>query len=29
MGRPEGKGQVRRPIRRWKDNIKIDFREMG
>jgi hypothetical protein len=29
VGRPEGKRSLRRPRRRWKDNIKIDLREMG
>jgi hypothetical protein len=29
VGRPEGKRQVGRPRRRWKDNIKLDLREMG
>jgi hypothetical protein len=25
----EGKGQLGRPRRRWKDNIRMDFREVG
>jgi hypothetical protein len=29
MGRPEGKRPLGRPRRRWKDNIKIDLREIG
>jgi hypothetical protein len=29
VGRPEGKRPLGRPRRRWKDNIKIDLREMG
>jgi hypothetical protein len=28
-GKPEGKGQLGRIRRRWKDNIKIDLRERG
>jgi hypothetical protein len=28
-GRQEGKRSVRRHKRRWDDNIKVDFREMG
>ena len=28
-GRPEGKRSLRRPRRRWEDNIKMDLREMG
>jgi hypothetical protein len=28
VGRPEGKRTLRRPRRRWEDNIKIDLREM-
>jgi transcription termination factor 2 len=28
-GRPEGKRQLGRPRRRWKDNIKMDLREIG
>jgi len=27
--KPEGKRQLGRPRRRWEDNIKIDFQEMG
>jgi hypothetical protein len=27
--RPEGKRQLRRPRRRWEDNIKMDIREIG
>ena len=29
MGKPEGKGPLRRPRRRWEDNIKMDLQEMG
>jgi hypothetical protein len=29
VGRPEGKRQLGRPRRRWKDNIKTDLREIG
>jgi hypothetical protein len=29
VGRPEGKRPLGRPRRRWKDNIKIDLREIG
>jgi hypothetical protein len=29
MGKPKGKRPVRRPMRRYVDNIKIDFREIG
>jgi hypothetical protein len=29
VGRPEGKRQLRRPRRRWEDNIKMDLRETG
>jgi hypothetical protein len=28
VGRPEGKRPLRRPRRRWKDNIKMDLREI-
>jgi hypothetical protein len=28
-GRPERKRPLERPRRRWEDNIKMDFREMG
>ena len=28
-GRPEGKRLLGRPRSRWKDNIKIDLREVG
>jgi hypothetical protein len=27
VGRPEGKGPLGRPRRRWEDNIKMDLRE--
>jgi hypothetical protein len=27
--KPEGKRPLRRPRRRWEDNIKIDLREIG
>jgi hypothetical protein len=29
VGKPEGKRLLRRPRRRWVDNIKMDFREVG
>jgi hypothetical protein len=29
VGKPEGKGPLRRPRRRWVYNIKIDLREIG
>ena len=29
VGKPEGKIPLRRPRRRWQDNIKIDLREVG
>jgi hypothetical protein len=29
VGRPEGKRPLGRPRRRWKDNIKLDLREIG
>jgi hypothetical protein len=29
VGKPEGKRPLRRPRRRWVDNIKIDLREIG
>ncbi|KAJ4446312.1 hypothetical protein ANN_13007 [Periplaneta americana] len=29
VGRPKGKRPLGRPRRRWKDNIKIDLREVG
>ncbi|KAJ4433733.1 hypothetical protein ANN_16044 [Periplaneta americana] len=29
FGRPEGKRPLRRPKRRWEDNIKMDLREVG
>jgi hypothetical protein len=28
VGKPKGKRPLRRPRRRWVDNIKIDFREI-
>jgi len=28
VGRPEGKRQLGRPMRRWEDNIKIDLKEV-
>jgi hypothetical protein len=28
VGKPEGKRQLRKPRRRWMDNIKIDLREI-
>jgi hypothetical protein len=29
VGKPEGKGSLGRPRRRWKDNIRIDITEGG
>ena len=29
MGKPECKRSLRRPRRRWEDNIKMDLREVG
>jgi hypothetical protein len=29
VGKPEGKRQLRRPRRKWEDNIKMDIREIG
>jgi hypothetical protein len=29
VGKPEGKGPLVRPRRRWEDNIKMDLREIG
>jgi hypothetical protein len=29
VGKPEGKGPLGRPRRRWKDNIKMDLQEVG
>jgi hypothetical protein len=29
VGKPEGKRPLGRPRRRWVENIKLDFREMG
>jgi hypothetical protein len=29
VGKPEGKSPLRRPLHRWEDNIRLDFREMG
>jgi len=29
VGKPEGRRPLRRPIRRWEDNIKIDLQEVG
>ena len=28
VGKPEGKRSLRRPRRRWEDNIKMDFRKL-
>jgi len=28
VGKPEGKGSLVRPRRRWEDNIKMDFQEV-
>jgi hypothetical protein len=29
LGNPEGKRPLRRPRRRWVDNIRIDLKEVG
>ena len=29
VGKPEGQRTLGRPRRRWEDNIKMDFQEMG
>jgi hypothetical protein len=29
MGKPEGRRPFERPRRRWEDNIKMDFLEVG
>jgi hypothetical protein len=29
VGRPEGKRPLGKPRRRWKDNLKMDLREIG
>jgi hypothetical protein len=29
VGTPEGKRPLRRPRRRWEDNIRMDLQEMG
>jgi hypothetical protein len=29
VGRPEGRRPLGRPRRRWKDNMKMDLREIG
>jgi hypothetical protein len=29
VGKPEGKRPLGRPTRRWKDDIKMDLRELG
>ena len=29
VGKPEGKGPLGRPRRRWEDNIKMDHQEVG
>jgi len=29
VGKPEGKRPFGRPTRRWEDNIKMDFQEVG
>jgi hypothetical protein len=29
VGRPEGRGPLERPRRRWEDNIKMDLQEVG
>jgi len=28
VGKPEGKGSLRRPRRRWEDKIKMDFQKV-
>ena len=29
LGKPEGRGRLRRPRRRWMDNIRMDLQEVG
>jgi len=29
VGKPEGRGPLGRPRRRWEDNIKMDLQEVG
>jgi hypothetical protein len=29
VGKPEGKGPLGTPMRRWEDNIKMDLQEVG
>jgi hypothetical protein len=29
VGKPEGKGPLARPMRRWEGNIKMDLRDLG
>ena len=29
VGKPEGKGPLGRPKRRWEDNIKMDLQDLG
>jgi hypothetical protein len=29
VGKPEGRTPLRKPGRRWEDNIKVDIREIG
>jgi hypothetical protein len=29
VGKPEGRRPLERPRRRWKDNVKMDLREVG
>ena len=29
MGKPEGKTPLGRPRRRWEENVKLDFQEVG
>jgi hypothetical protein len=29
VGKPEGKRTLSNPMRRWEDNIKTDFQELG
>jgi len=28
-GKPEGRGPLERPRRRWEDNIKVDLKDVG
>ena len=29
VGRPEGKGLLRRPVHKWDENIKMDIQKIG